>query len=430
MTLLIGVALSAIIAVYLAAIAARLFMIFADSTPSRAGTARLHASWAIPQQGSGTRQDSELPKYTILVPLDRPATPSTDPGPSAVSELIASVSALDYPASRLQVLLLAGDGDWPLPDEVPLPGHFDVIDTGRQSAAGKRAAGLALATGELCAVYEPGQHPDRGQLRAAATAFRQLPPWVVCLRPEVRQALPYPGWLAQCAAAEGAVTGVLVPRGLGRLGLPVPGGGPSSHFRTDALRHLGAWSDADAHAASIGARIARRGWSTRMVDSVTFERAQTRPRPWIRQRAAAIRLGYLGFVSALRRPLRHLRGLRPGYLTTVAVTTAATSVTALASPLFLLLTVAWVAAGTSAFTGVVPLPVLSAAAAALVLGNVLTAYSLMAGCMEAGFFRAVRTMLLAPAYWALASVAAYRALLPVREAPETAHAVAAPVAAA
>jgi hypothetical protein len=53
----------------------------------------------------------------------------------------------------------------------------------------------------------------------------------------------------------------------------------------------------------------------------------------------------------------------------------------------------------------------------------------MAGCMEQGLFRAVRTMLLAPAYWALASVAAYRALLPGPEQQQSARS-AAPVTAA
>jgi hypothetical protein len=43
---------------------------------------------------------------------------------------------------------------------------------------------------------------------------------------------------------------------------------------------------------------------------------------------------------------------------------------------------------------------------------VVTAYSLMIGCMEQGMLPAVRTMFLAPVYWALSSIAAYRALLP------------------
>ena len=61
--------------------------------------------------------------------------------------------------------------------------------------------------------------------------------------------------------------------------------------------------------------------------------------------------------------------------------------------------------------GVFPLTELYIVVAAMLLGNVLNAYSLMIGCMEQGMFPAVRTMFLAPAYWALTSMAAYRALL-------------------
>jgi hypothetical protein len=148
-----------------------------------------------------------------------------------------------------------------------------------------------------------------------------------------------------------------------------------------------------------------------MLESVTIEQNDIRPGPWIRRRAAATRTGYLAVAAAARRPLRAPRDLSLAHLTTIQLTTAAATFTALANPLFWLLTVAWLAAG-SHLAGVVPAGVARAAIAAMIIGNLVTAYSLMAGCMEQGLFRAVRTMLLAPAYWALASVAAYRALLP------------------
>jgi hypothetical protein len=68
---------------------------------------------------------------------------------------------------------------------------------------------------------------------------------------------------------------------------------------------------------------------------------------------------------------------------------------------------------------VFPAPELYLVVAAMLLGNVLTAYSLMIGCMEQGMFPAVRTMFLAPVYWALSSVAAYRALLPASRQTES-----------
>jgi hypothetical protein len=423
MTLFIGIVLAAIIAAYLAAITARLLIVFTGAAaPSPPGAARL-----IPAQSARHPGDRELPTYTVLVPLSQD---SAGQDSDAVGGLVDALSALDYPAARLQILLLATRNDRGILDEMRLPDHFDVVATGPapsgQEWAGKLAAGLALAHGELCVSYRPGQFPDPGQLRAAATAFSALPAWVVCLRPESRPAGPHSGWLAECAAAEAAVTGALLPRGLSRCRLPVPADGPSSHFRTDALRRLadgedGRHCDGRRHGgarASISARIARRGWSTRMLGSVTFEQNDSRPGPWIDRRAAATRAGYLALAALVRWPLQVLPGLRPARLTAIALTTAAATFTALANPLFWLLTVAWLAAG-SHLGGIIPAPAADAAIAAMVIGNVVTAYSLMAGCMEQGLFHAVRTMLLAPAYWALASVAAYRALLPgpVREEP-------------
>jgi cellulose synthase/poly-beta-1,6-N-acetylglucosamine synthase-like glycosyltransferase len=425
MTLLVGIVLAAITALYVAAVVSRLLIVFAGAAPASAGAA------LIPAQGPRFAADRELPVYTVLVPLDGPARGGPAEGNDAVGDLVDSLSALDYPATRLQVMLLAGDDDWGMLDGVRLPDHFDVVETGQASSMGKLATGLAMARGELCVSYQPGQFPDPGQVRAAAAAFSRLPAWVVCLRPESRPVGPYPTWLAQCAAADSTVTGALLPRGLDRFRLPVPADGPSGHFRTDALRHLGPWGDGareDGTLASISMLIARRGWSTRMLASVTSERGDSRPGPWIRRRAAATRTGYLACAAAVRRPLRLLRDLSPAHFTTIQLTTAAATFTALANPLFWLLTVAWLAAG-GHLAGVVPVPVAVAAVAAVVLGNLVTAYSLMAGCMEQGLFRAVRTMLLAPAYWALASVAAYRALLPGPEQQQSARS-AAPVTAA
>ena len=70
-----------------------------------------------------------------------------------------------------------------------------------------------------------------------------------------------------------------------------------------------------------------------------------------------------------------------------------------------------------------PLPELYVVVAAALLANVLSAYSLMIGCMEQGMFPAIRTMFLAPAYWTLTSIAAYRALLPRRPMTRTAAVV-------
>jgi cellulose synthase/poly-beta-1,6-N-acetylglucosamine synthase-like glycosyltransferase len=236
---------------------------------------------------------------------------------------------------------------------------------------------------------------------------------VVGVRPETRCRNPRANWLTQYAAAESAVRSGLLVRGLDRLQLPVPVSGFSSHYRTDALRRLGAWEDGDpAEGADISVRIARRGWKVRVFASVTTEEAEGRLGHWLRQREASIRDDYRSWLAQTRSAYRLGRDLGPLRATAFQLTTASVMVTALVNPLLWLLALLWLAAGSRPIAGVLPPAELYTVLAVTLLGILLTAYSLMVGCMEHHIFVGVRIALLAPVYAALTSVAAYRALLP------------------
>jgi cellulose synthase/poly-beta-1,6-N-acetylglucosamine synthase-like glycosyltransferase len=402
------VAVAAVAAAYLAAIVFKLFVVSYGS----AGMTRLGADKTLP--------DEELPLYTVLVPLAGTSQSGTGRSADPVANLTADMSALDYPADRLQVLLLAADGAEYA--TAALPAHFEIVAVGSPSQADACAVGLARARGELCVVYEPGQQPERGQLRAAASSFTKLPAWVVGVRPETQTQNPHANWLTEYVAAESVVRSVLLVRGLERLQLPVPAGGFSCHYRTDALRRLGAWQDGDlAKGADIGVRIARRGWTVRVLGSVTGEEAEGRLGHWLRQRAASMRDDYRSWLAQTRSAYRLWRDLGLLRFAAFQLTTALFTYTALVNPLLWLLTLLWLAGGSRLVAGVFPSAELYAVIAVMLLGNLLTAYSLMIGCMERGLFAGVRMMLLAPVYVALTSVAAYRALLPVNR-PEPARA--------
>ena len=144
--------LAAVTVVYVAAIGFRLLMICVGST-------------VVPRLGAvpATRDeehDARLPAYTVLAPL-------TGQGAAAAetSRLIADLSALDYPAGRLEVLLLAGEGSELPPGE--LADRFTVVSVGSQTLAEAQARGLARATGELCV-----ELPARADARQAAAACR------------------------------------------------------------------------------------------------------------------------------------------------------------------------------------------------------------------------------------------------------------------
>jgi cellulose synthase/poly-beta-1,6-N-acetylglucosamine synthase-like glycosyltransferase len=340
--------------------------------------------------------DDELPLYTVLVHV-----------PAISQAAISALSRIDYP--RLQVLLLApaepGDVDTRM-----LPSWAEVVPVppdGLYSKAIARDAGLERAAGEFCVVYDADDLPAAGQLREAVAAFRALPAWVVCVQAQLRYSHPGRTWLARCFGAEYAVSFGLFLRGLDRLGLVIPLSNTSHHFRTEALQRVGGW---DVHNASegtdLGVRIARRGWRVRIMASATEKKEAT---DWLAQRTRWMLGYYQTWLVHMRSPGRLWRDVGARRFIGLQLTMAA-YLTALANPLFWALTVAYLASGQ------VPHGYffLYAGGAAMLLGNLLMAYSLMLGCMEHGLFRAVRTMLLVPGYWALISVAAYRALFQLR----------------
>ena len=405
-------ALAAVTAVYLAGIGFRLLMICvgaATATP---------ASRAVPA-AAGPVPDARLPMYTVLAPLTGPGTTAAE-----TARLIADLSALDYPAGRLEVLLLANESS-----ELPpgaLADLFTVVNVGPSSLSQAYAKGLARASGELCVSYRPGQTPDRLQLRAAADAFSRLPAWLVCVRSGSSTPNADANWLTRCAAAEKAVNSVLLQRGLHRFKMVLPGGWGSAHYRTEALRQLGAWAAGERGTdADLAVKIARRGWSVSLLPSVTAERADSQLGSWLRERTESLRDGNRAWLGADRTPLRLWRELGPGRFIGFQLTAALTAFTSFANPLFWLLALTWLVSGRGQVAGLFPAPELLVVIAAMLLGNVLVAYSLIIGCLYQGMLPAVRTMFLAPVYWALSSVAAYRALLPAR--PQQTSPAAAPV---
>jgi cellulose synthase/poly-beta-1,6-N-acetylglucosamine synthase-like glycosyltransferase len=81
--------------------------------------------------------------------------------------------------------------------------------------------------------------------------------------------------------------------GLVALGVPIPLGGTSNHFRMDVLRELGGWDPFNVtEDCDLGVRLYMAGHQTRTLDSVTWEEANSRLGNWIRQRSRWLK-GYM-----------------------------------------------------------------------------------------------------------------------------------------
>ncbi len=352
---------------------------------------------------------AELPDYTVLVPLYREE--------NVLTALLAKLSGLRYPAERLQVLLLVEEDDRPTRDAldgIDLPPQFEVVVIPPSQPRTKPKAcnvGLERARGEFCVIYDAEDRPEAEQLLKAAAAFRSLPDWVVCVQAELQYWNPYTNWLTRCFAAEYALNFSLFLRGLDRFRLPIPLGGTSNHFRTEALRRLGGWDPYNVtEDADLGIRIARRGWGVRMMASVTEEEANSRPGNWLRQRSRWIKGYYQTWLVHMRSPVQLRRELGTRRFLSLQATLGMATITTLLNPIFWALTVVYLVDGPARISPLFPMPVLYLGVLALLGGNLLMVYSLMLGCMERGLLGAMRAQLAVPAYWALMSAAAYKAL--------------------
>ena len=250
--------------------------------------------------------DDELPAYTVLLPVYRE--------PEIVQNLLRGIGSLNYPADKLEVLLLTEEDD--TATQAALLGvsisHVRVVVVPEHQPKTKPAAcnyGMSLPglKGEMVTIYDAEDVPDPLQLRRAVVALGRAPAEVGCLQARLcyfneRQNLltrwftmEYDQWFAAILPAVAHARCV------------VPLGGTSCHLRTRVLHEVGGWDAYNVtEDADLGVRLARYGYRTMILDSITLEEANSDVINWIRQRSRWYK-GYLQTsIVHLRRP-RHLR---------------------------------------------------------------------------------------------------------------------------
>ena len=90
----------------------------------------------------------------------------------------------------------------------------------------------------------------------------------------------------------------------------MPLGGTTLFFRRQILEDLGGW---DAHNvtedADLGVRLARAGYRTELIDSVTQEEANGRAWPWVKQRSRWLKGYAITYAVHMRSPRQLMRDL-------------------------------------------------------------------------------------------------------------------------
>jgi len=214
-------------------------------------------------------------------------------------DLLARLEKLQYPRDRVEFLLALEEGDRETISvarayQGPLAAQVLTTPPGEPQTK-PRALNYALrhARGDLVGVYDAEDRPDPLQLLAAADAFEAGGPDLACVQAPLNWYNRNQNWLTRQFALEYAAHfRVMLPLYV-RLGWPLPLGGTSNFFRTDALRRVGAW---DAHNvtedADLGFRLHRAGYRCGLIPAITLEEAPFRLRPWFLQRTRWIK-GYI-----------------------------------------------------------------------------------------------------------------------------------------
>jgi len=249
-------------------------------------------------------QGLRLPKISVLVPLYKEREIAT--------ALVTRLSRLTYPKALLDVILVLEEKDEVTRQtlsQCTLPAWMRVIEVpGHQGLTTKpRAMNYALdfCRGEIVGVWDAEDAPVADQLEHVAAHFAQAPQEVVCLQGILDYYNPRSSWRARCFTIEYASWFRIVLPGIARLGLVVPLGGTTLFFRRRVLEELGGW---DAHNvtedADLGVRLCRAGYRTELIDTVTYEEANFRPWPWVKQRSRWLKGFMVTYLVHMRAPLR------------------------------------------------------------------------------------------------------------------------------
>ncbi|MBA3936394.1 MAG: glycosyltransferase [Planctomycetes bacterium] len=250
------------------------------------------------------------PLYTVLVPLYKER--------NVARNILVALAKLDYPRDRLDVKFLLEADD---PDTlnalvaagVPPWAEVLVVPQGQPKTKPRACNhGLLRARGDYLVIFDAEDRPEPDQLKQAVIAFQNIDVQVACLQAQLAYHNHRQNMLTRWFALEYNVWFRRYLAGLVVLGVPIPLGGTSNHFRTGILRTIGGWDPFNVtEDCDLGVRLYMAGYTTRTLDSTTWEEANSRVGNWIRQRSRWLK-GYL--ITHLvwgRRPLHLIVGLGP-----------------------------------------------------------------------------------------------------------------------
>lgn len=250
-----------------------------------------------------------LPRVSILVPLFHEER--------IAQALIKRLSRLTYPKALLEVVLVLEAKDRitrATLEQTDLPQWMRVIEVPDDGTITTKPRALNYALdfchGSIVGVWDAEDAPEPDQIEKVVARFGQAGPQVACMQGILDYYNCAENWLSRCFAIEYATWWRLILPGVERLNLVLPLGGTTLFFRRDVLEELGGW---DAHNvtedADLGLRLARHGYKTELLPTVTYEEANCRAWPWVKQRSRWLKGFLITYFVHMRRPSELLEDL-------------------------------------------------------------------------------------------------------------------------
>ena len=386
--------------IYLIAVVYRIYLFIRSSRTDGLEVVTDEEALSIPE--------ADLPSYTIMIPAYREA--------SVMGKLIENVSRFEYPADRLEVLLLVEQDDDEtlevLRDIEPGPSFKLVVVPPGEPRTKPKALnfGLTLARGEVIAIYDVEDTPDVLQLRRAAVALARFGPEVACIQAKLSYANARQNFITRSFTIEYTMWYSFFLPGLSSMHAPIPLGGTSNHFRRTALRALGGWDPYNVtEDCDLGIRMFREGYDVKVLDSVTLEEANSDFVNWVKQRSRWYK-GYLQtFLIHLRSPVELTREMGWKGVAHLSAFVGGTPVLAMVNPIFWALTIVWFFAHPVFLLEIFPAPVYYVGLALWSLGNFTLWYLTILTARHIDREGFVLSAMLVPVYWIMMSIAATKA---------------------
>lgn len=372
---------------------------------------RKPAEIVLPAKALRALSDRTLPTYSILCPLYHEA--------AVLPQFVEAINRLRWPKDKLEVLLLLEADDTETiaaAGRLTLPDYFRVVIVPDSTPKTKPKAcnyGLGLANGEYIVIYDAEDKPDPWQLKKAYLAFTRLPRTVGCLQAKLSYYNPQQNILTRLFSAEYALWFDLILPGLQSIAAAIPLGGTSNHFRTNDLRALRGWDPFNVtEDCDLGVRLFKAGFTTAIIDSTTWEEANSAPINWLRQRSRWIK-GYMQtYLVHMRRPWRFVAS--HGWQALVFQLMVGGKIAfMLINPILWIATLAYFslyAVVGPAIESVYPPIVFYLAATSLIFGNFLCLYYYLISCAKREEWWLLKYVYLVPFYWLMISAAAGLAL--------------------